>query len=193
MSRAHAPLSSPIHATTRRGAFARLGAAAVVAGALLAGCAGKVEAERVAEYPLEERKAYAWVTDEPVLIQIGDPQPNVRTPQNEQRLRAAIDRELGARGFSRVDHDQAEVLVGFSVGTTVRYRLEGGSSGTSIGGLQPGTKQTKGTLNIYLFDRADAKQVWHGWTSKWLSKSEDPEAVANEAVAAVMAAYPGTK
>ena len=157
------------------------------------GCAPKIRAERVASYPLEAKARYAWVTDEPVLIKIGDPQPNVRTPANEKLLRDAIDRELTARGLSRVPTDEAELLVAFSVDTTMRYRLEGGDPNKSVSGLEAGSKQTMGTLEIYLFDRSSTNQVWRGSTSKWLSKSEEPADVANEAVAAVMAAYPRTK
>jgi hypothetical protein len=184
------PRPSPI-SVSRRGALRSLGAAFVVAA--LTACAPKIRAERVASYPLEAKTSYAWVTEEPVLIMLGDPQPNVRTPANEALLREAIDRELAARGLEHVPQDQADLLVAFSVGTTMRYRLEGGDPNKSMGGIQPGTKQTKGTLNIYLFDRATAHEVWRGSTSKWLSKSEDPADVANTAVAAVMAAYPGAK
>lgn len=175
----------------RRRAVLQGGLAAAVLGLL--GCAAGVQTERVTDYPLEQPHSYAWVTDDPVLIQLGDDQPNVRTPENEKRLRAAIDRELQARGFTSAPRDQADLLVAFTVGTTMRYRLEGGAAGTSYGGIQPGTKQTKGTLNIYLVDRAAQHEVWHGWTSKWLSKSEDPDAVVNDAVGKIMAAFPGPK
>jgi hypothetical protein len=161
---------------------------------LAAGCAPAVQAERVTSYPLESKKTYAWITEDPVLIQFGEAQPNVRTKENEALVRAAIDASLGERGFSKVAKDEAELLVSFSVNTTMRYRIEGPqTTGTSIGGMEPGTKQTKGTLNIYLVDRAEMKEVWHGWTSKWLSKSEDPDAVVNNAVAKIMAAFPGPK
>jgi hypothetical protein len=175
----------------RRGALGWLGGAAALL--VVAGCAGKVEAERVTDYPLEQKKTYAWATDEHVLIQLGDEHPGVRTKENEARIRGAVDRALGERGFTQAGREEAEILVAFSVGTTVRYRVEGGAAGTSYGGIEPGAKQTKGTLNIYLLDREQAREVWHGWTSKWLDKSEDPDAVVNEAVAKIMAAYPGSK
>jgi Domain of unknown function (DUF4136) len=172
----------------RRDALRALAALALCG---LTACGGAVQTERVTAYPLEQPHSYAWVTDELVLIQLGDDQPNVRTPQNEQRLRAAIDRALQARGFTAAPRDQADLLVAFSVGTTMRYRVEGGAAGSSYGGMEPGAKQTKGTLNIYLLDRAKHSEVWHGWTSKWLSKSDDPDAVVNDAVAKIMAAFPG--
>lgn len=179
-----------VPAIPRRAVLRTTAAAALL---VLVACAPGVQTERVTEYPLEQPHSYAWVTDEPVLIQLGEDQPNVRTPENETRLRAAIDRELQARGFTSAPRDEADLLVAFTVGTTMRYRLEGGAAGSSYGGVQPGTKQTKGTLNIYLVDRAAQSEVWHGWTSKWLSKSEDPDAVVNNAVAKIMAGFPGPK
>lgn len=186
------PRSAPLLNTvpSRRRALAGLGACLLLGAAA---CAPAVHAERVGEYPLEAKKTYAWITEDPVLIQFGEAQPNVRTPQNEANLRAAIDASLGGRGFTKVARDEAELLVAFSVGTTMRYRIEGQTTGNSIGGLEPGTKQTKGTLNVYLVDRAQMKEVWHGWTSKWLSNAEDPKKVAADAVEKIMATYPGAK
>lgn len=186
MSRgAEAPSRPPI----RRHVLASLAIAAL---AVAVGCAPKPRAERATEFPLESRTHYAWVTDEPVLIQLGDPQPTVRTEANELRLRAAIDAALAKRGFTAVPREEAEVLVAFSVGTAVRYRIEGSASG-SIAGLEPGEKQTKGTLNIYLIDHTSRREVWHGWTSKWLAKGDDPDATVREAVDTVMSVFPGAR
>jgi Domain of unknown function (DUF4136) len=167
---------------SRRRALALVGAGLLVASAA---CAPAVLAERTAGYDLESAKTYAWITEELVLIEFGEAQPNVRTKDNERRIRAAIDRELAARGLTLAPRDQATLLVAFSVGVRIRYRLEGGSPITG-----PAEPQTKGTLNIYLLDRAQETEVWHGSTSKWLRKSDDPDAVANEAVAKIMGVYP---
>jgi len=145
--------------------------------------------EKDAGYDFSAVSSYAWVTDEPVLITFGDDQPNVRTKENELRVRAAIDRELAARGMEKVDAEAAQVYVAFSVGTRMRYRLEGGDRTDALTD-GPGDKQTRGTLNIYLLDRASDKEVWHGSTTKWLDKSEDPDVVVNEAVGTIMSQYP---
>ena len=156
----------------------------------LAGCASSTPViEKDAGYDFAGVSTYAWVTDEPVLITFGDDQPNVRTKDNEMRIRAAIERELSARGMEKVEADGAEVIVAFSVGTRMRYRLEGGDR-TSNFTDGPGNKQTQGTLNIYLLDRASDKEVWHGSTSKWLKKTDDPDAIINEAVGKIMAQFP---
>lgn len=173
--------------SSRRGVLALLGAGLLMGSAA---CAPKVYAERNPGFELESAKTYAWVTPELMLIQLGKDQPNVRTQDNEKRIRAAVDREMASRGFSAVARDQAQVLVAFSVGVKIRYRLEGGD-GTAVTTDGVGDAKTKGTLNIYLIDPAKEQEIWHGWTSKWLSKAEDPEVVINEAVRVIMAAYPG--
>jgi len=164
---------------------------ALVLGALVSmlGCAAKVHQEAKPGYDLAALRTYAWITDEPVLIQFGESQPTVRTPENEQRLRTAIDEALAARGFTQVPRAEADALVAFSVGTHARYRLEGGRD-SWIAGLEPGKPQTKGTLHIYLVHRDDQKEIWHGWTSKWLNEGDDPDTVIREAVARIMATYP---
>lgn len=153
------------------------------------GCAGKVKHQAAEGYDFAAAKSYAWVTDEPVLIQLGDPQPTVRTAENEARIRAAIEAALAARGLTKVAVADADLEVAFSVGTVVRYRLEGGHD-SWIAGLEPGQRQTKGTLHIYLLNRGGKKEVWHGWTSKWLNRSDDADTVVHDAVAKIMATYP---
>ncbi len=164
--------------------------AVLLASAGVIGCASSTPVvEKDDGFDFAAVSTYAWITDEPVLINFGAEQPNVRTKENELRVRAAVERELAARGMEKSDAADAQLLVAFSVGTRMRYRLEGGdrSSNFTEG---PGEKQTKGTLNIYLLDRASDREVWHGSTSKWLSKSEDPEAVINAAVGKIMAVFP---
>lgn len=170
----------------RRLLLARIGAALLLGAA---GCANTVRHETAPDADLARAKTYAWVTDEPGLIAVGDSQARVRTPQNERRIRAAIDRELAARGLAKTTRDRADLHVSFSVGTRVRYRLEGGTD-SYVASLKPGEKQTKGTLHIYVLHAGDEREVWHGWTSKWLAKSDDPDRVISEGVARIMAKYP---
>ena len=155
-------------------------------------CAPAVHAERTAGYDFAAATTFAWITEDLVLIELGEPQPNVRTKDNERLIRAAIERELAERGMTKVPHDQANLLVSFSVGVRVRYRVEGGEgTNPAINSLgSPSDPQTKGTLNIYVLDRVQQHEVWHGSTSKWLRKSDDPKAVIDEAVQKVMAVYP---
>jgi len=154
-----------------------------------AGCAGQVHQDCTPCSDFSELRTYAWVTDDPVLIQLGEGQPRVRTEANERRLRAAIDEALAARGLTRVARERADVRVGFSVGTRARYRLEGGPD-SWMASLRPGEKHTQGTLHIYLLQPGDRNAVWHGSTTRWLEPGDDPDTVIREAVAHIMAEYP---
>lgn len=177
---------------TRDGWSRRSFSLAFASGALglLSACAtSKVKTERDDAYDFNAPKTYAWVTDDLILIQFGKDQPRVRTRENELRVRAAIERELGSRGMTKVDKADADVLVAFSVGVRMRYRVEGGDS-TSVWTETPGEKKTKGQLNFYMLDRATEREVWHGWTSKWLNATDDPDTIVNNAVAKILAAYP---
>jgi len=149
------------------------------------GCAPKVNVTTAPDFDFASAGTYAWITDELVLIQQGDPQPNVRTEANETLVRAAIERELAAKGYTKVAHDDADLLLAFSVGVRVRYRVEA----VDIGG-DVGDPQTKGTLNIYVLDRAASREVWHANVTDWLSKSEEPAAVVDRAVGRLMAKLP---
>jgi hypothetical protein len=180
-------MASAFALPSRRRALALLGAGLLLSSAA---CAQPVLAERTANYDFAAASTYAWITDDLVLIELGEPQPNVRTKDNERRIRAAIERELAARGLTPAPRDQASLLVSFSVGVRIRYRLEGGEGNAVTGAGSPSEPQTKGTLNIYLLDRAQQVEVWHGSTSKWLRKSDDPQAVIDQAVAKIMAVYP---
>jgi hypothetical protein len=161
---------------------------AMLAGLAAAGplaCASTVQVSERADFDFSSSRTYAWITDEPVLIQFGKPQPNVRTRANEALIRDAVDRELAAKGYTKVEHDDADLLVAFSVGVLMRYRVEGVSLGDA-----PGGRQTKGTLNLYFLDRKSAREVWHAYVSRWLSKSDDPKAVADGAVGRILAEFP---
>lgn len=184
MARTPASVSS----ISRRGALGVLAAGLLV----LAGCATvKVRADRAPDFDLEAAKTYAWITDEPVLIQFGEDQPEIRTKTNEGLIRAAVDRELAARGFGLSAREEADLLVAFSVGLRTKYRLEGGP-GTAIIMDGPGQTQTEGTLNLYLIDRAADREVWHGQVSAPLDLNEEPKTVIDRAVARIMNVYPGT-
>jgi len=173
---------------SRRGALGLLMQALV-----LAGCAStQVRAERGPDFVLEDATTYAWLTEELVLIQFGEDQPNIRTKQNEILIREAIDRELLGLGLSSAPPEEADLLVAFSVGVRTRYRLEGGN-GSAVTENGPGQTQTEGTLNVYLLDRIAQREVWHGWATKRLNAGEDAKAVIDTAVSQILAIYPGEK
>ncbi len=149
------------------------------------GCAPKVQRSELPSFDFSSSRTYAWITDDLILIDFGEPHPRVRTENNEKLIRAAIDRELAAKGYAKADPADADLLVAFSVGTRMQYRVEGVGLGD-----QPGTPQTKGTLNVYALDRVTGREVWHAFMSKWLSRSDDAAAVIDHAVDQILTEFP---
>lgn len=170
----------------KRGLFHGVLQAAVLASGLgAAGCMPKVNVHEAPEFEARAPTSFAWVTDELILIQFGAPQPMIRNEANERLIREAVDRELAAKGYEKTTATEADILVAFSVGVRVRYRMEGVDLASG-----PGETQTKGTLNIYALDRQVHKEVWHGDATRWLGKSEEPRDVVDRAVSRILEAFP---
>ena len=148
----------------------------------------KAKTEYAAGTDFSKYQSYRWITEDLVLIQSGTGNENIRNVENEKRIRAAVDRELSAKGLSKAT-EEADLVIAFSVGTKVRYRVEGGDRFSVVTG-GPGEKVTRGTLTLYFFDPRTDKQVWEAWTSKDLVAGEDPDSVINAAVGLLMAQFP---
>lgn len=155
------------------------------------GCSKPLTAET--EYAegtdFSQYETYRWITDDPILIQSGTGNPVIRNIDNERRIRAAVDRELAAKGLTEVEGDAAQLVIAFTVGTKVRYQIQGGSTGLALATADPASV-TQGTLTLYFFDRSTDTQVWSAWTNKTLEPGADPNAVINEAVSVLMAEFP---
>ncbi|MBL4688408.1 MAG: DUF4136 domain-containing protein [Nannocystaceae bacterium] len=162
-----------------------LQAAVLASGLGAAGCMPKVNVHEAPEFEARAPTSFAWVTDELILIQFGAPQPAIRNEANEILIREAVDRELAAKGYERTTAAEADLLLAFSVGVRVRYRMEGADLANG-----PGETQTKGTLNIYALDRQAHKEVWHGNATRWLGKSEEPKDVVDRAVGRILETFP---
>jgi hypothetical protein len=156
-------------------------------------CGGTMEANVEAPGGVDyaQYSSFRWITDDLVLIQSGTGNERIRNVDNEKRIRAAVERGLAAKGVTKGGAD-ADLVVAFTVGTKVRYRLEGNDYSTIvIDG--PGGTVTRGTLTLYFFDPKDSQQVWQAWTSKDLEPGEDPDAVINGAVDLLLTQYPPAK
>lgn len=150
----------------------------------------KAETQYAEDTDFSQYQTYRWITDDLVLIQAGAGDPNIRTIENEKRIRAAIDEGLAAKGFKKVEGDEAQLVVAFTVGTKVRYKLEGGG-GMGLDILtDEGSSVTRGTLTMYVFDRASQKQIWSAWTKKNLEPGSDPDAIVDAAVSVLLDELP---
>jgi hypothetical protein len=158
----------------------------------LAGCTKQLKAhtDYVEGTDFSQYQTYRWITDDLVLIQAGAGDPAIRTIENEQRIRAAVDRELAEKGLKKVDTEDAELGIAFTVGTKVHYKIQGGG-GMSLDIItSDSAKVTQGTLTLYLFDRASQRQIWSAWTKKNLEPGTDPDTVIDEAVSVLLNELP---
>lgn len=174
--------------SSRRGAcLALFGLALLV---VPGGCSKqlKVETEYAEGTDFSQYRTYRWITDDLVLIQSGAGEPAIRNIDNERRIRAAVDRELAKKGLRKAKGDEAELIVAFTLGTKVRYRVQGGAWYDIL--TDPAAAYTRGVLTIYLFDRASERQVWSAWTQKDLEPGDDPESVIEIAVGRLLARFP---
>jgi hypothetical protein len=173
---------------------ARTRALAVLALALaapIAGCAKPLTAqtEYAEDTDFSQYQTYRWITDDLVLIQSGTGNAAIRNLENERRIRAAVDRELARKGLTKAEGDAAQLIIAFTVGTKVRYQIQGGSTALEMATADPATV-TQGTLTLYFFDRSTDTQVWSAWTKEDLEPGSDPDKVIDEAVSVLMAEFP---
>jgi hypothetical protein len=165
---------------------------ALVLPAPLAGCAKQLKAE--AEYAegtdFSKYQTYRWITDDLVLIQSGSGDPAIRTLDNEKRIRAAVERGLAAKGLKKVDSEDAQLVIAFTVGTKIHYKLQGGGSSDLDLITGDSASVTRGKLTLYVFDHATQRQIWSASTKKNLEPGTDPDTVINEAVAVLLSKFP---
>lgn len=154
------------------------------------GCAKQLraEVEHAEDVDFSQYQTYRWITDDLVLIQSGTGDDRIRNVDNERRIRAAIDRELAAKGLLEATGDDADLIVAFTLGTRVRYHIQGGNNYDIV--TDPAAAYTRGVLTIYLFDRAGGRQIWAARTQKDLEPGDNPDAVINTAVDVLLAKYP---
>ncbi len=148
-------------------------------------------------------QSYAWIMKESAVP------PAVRhggyvSPLDEQRIVAAVDSELAAKGYREVDTlEQADLVVSYAIGTERKTRETQVSTPGSgryypnddRGGWYTNSEvfvQThmEGTLTIQFYDRATRQAVWVGRAQKRLDKADDSEKVIRKAVSSVLADFP---
>jgi hypothetical protein len=124
-------------------------------------------------------------------------------------LTESVDRELGARGYARVeDAAEADFLVNFYVSTRERtdvrdrpavsidayygYRRGGYGVWTGYPVARDVRSYTEGTLHVDLVDRASNQLVWEGVAVGRVTRAamDDPQAAVAEGVRAIFERYP---
>lgn len=156
-------------------------------------------------------QTYAWITDES-LIARSDTTSELGYPLNEQRTRAAVERELARKGYRKVSATEADFVVSFTVGSRVRVQQYYNNYGYSYHGYHHGFTRygypgyghygsaaseytfTEGSLVVDIFDNRSKEAIWHGSASKRLSRKDKDNAtqLINQAIASLLIEFPDT-
>jgi len=127
-------------------------------------------------------------------------------PLNGDRLRAAIEANMAARGITRVESGSADCVVGYALGTRQVFNdyYAGWGPGWGMGwgygwrggygywGYDGPWVENETRVAIDVFDSRSHKPIWHGAVSETMSDLTGPNAEAkiNAATAAIFAKLP---
>ena len=158
-----------------------------------------------------ELRTYAWITDQP-LFTSNAASPEVVNPLNEQRIRTAVEEQLGNKGYQKVSIDQADFVVAFTLGARERVRVQQyyndfgynysgyhhgfsrfGRFGRGYNGFGPSVSVrtfTEGTLVVDIFENTEKEAIWHGSATKRLSRDNGTRQLIDEAVTTLLAEFP---
>ena len=141
---------------------------------------------------------YAWLPDPPGHA--GD--PLLHNDLIDARVRAAVDRELRAHGYTRVPVDEADIHVTYYLGleTVVSWRMVSQSYLYSSSGFADRHRTEthlrqfeQGTLLIDVLDPMRRRLVWRGSAQARVRRNSDPErrnAQIAEAVEQILDRFP---
>ena len=155
-------------------------------------------------------KSFAWISVHPMKIGETAIAPS---PLLEGRIMNAIEGQLKAKGYDRVDDpDSADFVISFTVGSREKISVDSYPSmsmGYSAGYprhwgwgasyyccAQDTTvrQYTTGMLAVDIFDVAEHRPVWHGVASKSITDADrkNVQEAVNAAVSAILAKFPPT-
>jgi hypothetical protein len=165
----------------------------------LAGCSNiRVTTDFDPQTNFQPLRSYAWLA-------------NVRTPSDDPRLhnslvdtrvRAAVDREFAAKGYSKTQASSADFLVTYYLGLETKIDVHTIHSGYGYGyrgyrgrvGTETMVDQyEEGSILLDILDPAGKELLWRGTASARVSRSSNPEKRENRinvAVAEILAKFP---
>jgi hypothetical protein len=143
-------------------------------------------------------RSYDWMPTERRRVDL-----RARDPLIEQRIRDAIEMELGAKGLQKVPPEEADIRIGYLLvleeSVDAQEIYTGAAPNWQYRTYGPGTttQQTRllttGTLLIDVFDAGKNEMVWRGVAEGQVKEIQDPEkrrARINEAVGKILAEFP---
>lgn len=157
-------------------------------------------------HDFSDHRSWAWISEHPMTIGEIATVPN---PFIEPRIMSAIEDNLTAKGFARVDDTaSADFVVAFTVGSRDKLRVDtyptyyGGFGyprgwGGAYYGVGYGTETrvreyTNGILAVDIFDVDQKVPMWHGVAEKSITSSDrkNIEETIKAAVTAVLGGFP---
>jgi hypothetical protein len=170
----------------------------LLAAAVLLGCSGvDVNRDYDTSVDFQALDSYGWRPPSPKAGASAN-------PISDDRIRAAVDASLAAKGFRKGDDPDFLVDAAYTVDREYEDRVRSGvgvgvgtGSGGSFGGLSVGIgtgglDHEMETITIDVLDRS-SKLLWRGSTRKRLVKREDPRQAAadmRKTVDAILKKFP---
>lgn len=138
-------------------------------------------------------KTWAWLPDDSIDRAAGD--------KALERIKRAVERQLAAKGYSRVQRGEADFVVGYRVSVKTEIDVKkiadeygyGGPQGywTDVEEDRPQTYE-KGTLVLDVVNPQGMRLIWRGTASARLEPADTPREgeKGRRAVEALMAKFP---
>jgi Domain of unknown function (DUF4136) len=183
----------------------------VAAGACLAlaACSGlAVKTDMNPSYSVVNCHTYAFAHEH---VANADQPAAYGNPLNADRLRAAIETNLSARGIQRADRAAADCVVGYALGSRqvmseyyggigpgwgpgfgYGWGFGGGFYGGGAYGWDYPYMQDETRIAVDVFDAKSHQAIWHASVSQTVSELSGPNAVVkiNAATAAIFSKFP---
>jgi hypothetical protein len=112
---------------------------------------------------------YKWVPIE------GGSHPNQIA---DAQIKSAVDSQLAAKGLTKTDGDNADLLIGYQVAVDKEKQWNAYSmGGARFGGMESATNSTinNGSLVLDMYDPTSKQLVWTGTATKTLNPSGNQE------------------
>ncbi len=166
---------------------------------LTAGCSAvRVSQDYDVSAEFEVYKTYAWALEK--QPQTGD--IRIDNPLLDARIRGAVDRNLAAKGYRKVDRGSADLLIVYTL--SIRSRIESDTVSTGVGygayphwggvGFETRVREyDEGMLVIDIGSAEPSKLLWRGTGTRRVTDHKDPDKttqVVNKTVAEILAQFP---
>jgi hypothetical protein len=134
-------------------------------------------------------KTYKWITlnSEAPIDKLTD-----------EQIKAALESGLSRKGLTKVDTDNADLLIGYQTTEHISEQFGGRDSPWSVGPAWNGSADSirtvyKGELAVDMYDPANHHLIWRGVASKPLDPNANPQKRQknlDKAVSKLMEDYP---